>query len=166
MIELSLAALVAACTAMFGLHSSSRLTSSYLYLAFASSFRSRTARSAELRPPMPFADTPPVSGPMKASLTVCFCACALPATANATAHSTAEIRMDVSSRRGMLRLHEERDQRLGTALGAPVPVQRGIEGRARRQHIRGIEMLARPEAAQRAVAQADLHLAAEDEHPL
>src|ERR1051325_6077517 len=170
MIELSLAALVAACTAMFGLHSSSRLTSSYLYFALASSLRSRTARSAELRPPMPFADTPPVSGPMKASLTVCFCACALPAAvmtaANATAHRTAEIRIDLSSRRGMLRLHEERDQRLRAALGAPVSMQRRIEARPWREHIGGVEVLARPEAPHRAVAQTDLHLAAEDEHPL
>jgi hypothetical protein len=35
-----------------------------------SSFCSLTARSPELRPPMPFAATPPVSGPMKAILTV------------------------------------------------------------------------------------------------
>src|SRR5689334_972795 len=69
MILSSAPALVAACTAVFGLHSSSRTVSSYSYFAFGSALRSRTARSAELRPPMPLAATPPVSGPMKATLT-------------------------------------------------------------------------------------------------
>src|SRR5262249_38031835 len=65
MTSLSAAILVATCTAIFGLHSSSSATSSYSYFAFASELRSLTARSAELRPPMPLAETPPVSGPNK-----------------------------------------------------------------------------------------------------
>ncbi len=72
MIALSAAALVATCTPTFGLHSSSSETSSYVYLAFASSLRRRTASSTELRPPRPLAATPPVNGPMKAILTVSF----------------------------------------------------------------------------------------------
>src|SRR3954467_14373790 len=64
------AALVATCTPASGLHSSSSTTSSYWYLDFASAFRSRTARSAELRPPSPMAELPPVRGPTKAILTV------------------------------------------------------------------------------------------------
>jgi len=70
MIESSAPALVAACTAVFGLHSSSSTVSSYSYLAFGSALRILTARSAELRPPRPFAATPPVIGPMKATLTL------------------------------------------------------------------------------------------------
>src|SRR3954470_18128636 len=64
------AALVATCTPASGLHSSSRTTSSYWYFDFASALRSRTARSAELRPPRPMAELPPVSGPTKAMRTV------------------------------------------------------------------------------------------------
>src|SRR3954468_1326971 len=63
-------ALVATCTPASGLHSSSRTTSSYWYFDFASALRSRTARSAELRPPRPMAELPPVSGPTKAMRTV------------------------------------------------------------------------------------------------
>ena len=70
MMLLSAAALVATCTPTLGLHSSSSTTSSYLYFDFGSSLRNFTAKSAELRPPMPLAATPPVSGPMKAILTV------------------------------------------------------------------------------------------------
>src|SRR6478735_6457334 len=69
MTSLSAAILVATCTATFGLHSSSSTTSSYSYFAFGSALRSFTARSAELRPPMPLTETPPVSGPMKPTLT-------------------------------------------------------------------------------------------------
>src|SRR3954468_18386839 len=64
------AALVATCTPASGLHSSSSTTSSYWYFDFASALRSRTARSAELRPPRPMAELPPVSGPTKAMRTV------------------------------------------------------------------------------------------------
>src|ERR1051325_9712362 len=70
MIPSSAPALVAACTAVFGLHSSSSTVSSYSYFALGSALRSLTARSAELRPPRPFAATPPVSGPMKATFTL------------------------------------------------------------------------------------------------
>src|SRR5436309_77318 len=70
MTDRSAAARVADCTATLGLHSSSSTTSSYSYFAAASALRSRTARSAELRPPSPFAATPLVSGPMKATLTL------------------------------------------------------------------------------------------------
>src|SRR4029077_21286506 len=70
MTESSAPALVAACTAVFGLHSSSSTVSSYSYFALGSALRSLTARSAELRPPRPFAATPPVSGPMKATFTL------------------------------------------------------------------------------------------------
>src|SRR5438034_4086413 len=52
----------------FGLHSSSSTTSSYSYFAFASALRNLTARSAELRPPSPLAETPPVNGPIKPTL--------------------------------------------------------------------------------------------------
>src|SRR5215510_14147572 len=72
MTSLSAAILVATCTATFGLHSSSSATISYSYFAFASELRSLTARSAELRPPMPLAETPPVSGPIKPTLTLSF----------------------------------------------------------------------------------------------
>src|SRR6188474_2844819 len=70
MTSLSAAILVATWTATFGLHSSSSTTSSYWYFVLASAFRSLTARSAELRPPRPLTDTPPVSGPMKPTLTL------------------------------------------------------------------------------------------------
>src|SRR5215471_955848 len=86
MIVSSAAALVAACTAVFGLHSSSSTVSSYSYLAFGSALRSLTARSAELRPPMPLAATPPVSGPMKATFTLSL---ALAGTAAAAASKAA-----------------------------------------------------------------------------
>src|SRR5207248_5205337 len=63
-------ALVATCTPASGLHSSSRTTSSYRYFDLESALRSRTARAAELRPPRPMAELPPVSGPTKAMRTV------------------------------------------------------------------------------------------------
>src|SRR5438270_2556463 len=63
-------ALVAICTPASGLHSSSNTTSSYRYFDFPSAFRSLTARSAELRPPRPTAELPPVSGPTNAMRTV------------------------------------------------------------------------------------------------
>src|SRR5215470_1927234 len=72
MSSLSAAILVATCTATFGLHSSSSATISYSYFAFASALRSLTARSVELRPPMPLAETPPVSGPIKPTFTLSF----------------------------------------------------------------------------------------------
>ncbi len=78
--------MVAACTAMFGLHSSSSTVSSYSYLALGSALRSLTASSAELRPPMPLAATPEVSGPMKATLTLSLAAAGdMAASAAATA---------------------------------------------------------------------------------
>ena len=61
--------LVAAWTPMLGLHSSSWTSSSYSYLALGSVLRKRTARSAELRPPMPLDEVPPLSGPMKPTVT-------------------------------------------------------------------------------------------------
>src|SRR5215467_12878086 len=70
MLSLSAAILVATCTATFGLHSSSSTTISYSYFALGSALRSRTARSAELRPPRPFTETPPVSGPINPTLTL------------------------------------------------------------------------------------------------
>src|SRR5260221_12205281 len=76
MMSLSAAILVATCTATFGLHSSSSTTNSYSYLALASALRNLTASSAELRPPMPLTETPPVRGPMKPTLTLSL-ACAL-----------------------------------------------------------------------------------------
>src|SRR5262249_38359252 len=69
-IDRSAPALVATCTPVSGLHSSSSTTSSYWYFAFGSAFRSFTASSAELRPPRPSAEFPPVRGPMNASFTV------------------------------------------------------------------------------------------------
>src|SRR5260221_6383608 len=80
MISLSADILVATCTATFGVHASSSTTSSYSYFAFASAFRSLTARSAELRPPSPLTETPPVNGPMKPTLILSF-ACAVTTSA-------------------------------------------------------------------------------------
>jgi hypothetical protein len=62
--------------------------------------------------------------------------------------------------------HEGGDQRIGTDLAAPVAVHCGVEGGARRQGVGREEVLARPEDPAAAVLQADLHLPAEDEHPL
>src|SRR3954469_25970600 len=45
-------------------------------------------------------------------------------------------------------------------------MQLGVEAGAGRQHIGGEEMFARPEAPRAAVAQTDLHFAAQDENPL
>jgi hypothetical protein len=85
MISLSVAILVATCTAMFGLHSSSSTTSSYSYFALGSALRNRTARSAELRPPIPLTETPPVNGPMNPTLTLSFApADAIDAASSAT----------------------------------------------------------------------------------
>src|SRR5262249_26174050 len=87
--SLSAAILVATCTATFGLHSSSSTTSSYSYFAFGSALRRRTARSAELRPPSPFTDTPPVSGPMKPTFTLSFASAAPAATPRTSAATSA-----------------------------------------------------------------------------
>src|SRR6266851_5833047 len=81
-------AFVATCTPASGLHSSSSTTRSYVYFALASWLRSFTARSAELRPPSPIAEFPPVSGPTNAIFTVSFALAAAEARAS-TAHSTA-----------------------------------------------------------------------------
>ena len=83
--SLSAAILVATCTATFGLHSSSSTTISYSYFDFGSALRKRTARSAELRPPIPFTDTPPVSGPMKPTFTLSFASAAPAATPRTSA---------------------------------------------------------------------------------
>src|SRR5262249_36250496 len=95
MMSLSAAILVATCTATLGLHSSSSTTSSYSYFVFGSALRRRTARSAELRPPRPFTDTPPVSGPMKPTLTLSLASAATVATANASAAMPTVIRRHV-----------------------------------------------------------------------
>src|ERR1043166_2037232 len=91
MMSLSAAILVATCTATFGLHSSSSTTISYSYFDFGSALRSLTARSAELRPPIPLTDTPPVSGPMKPTLTLSL-ALASMTPASSTAVKTNRIR--------------------------------------------------------------------------
>src|SRR6186997_1401094 len=83
MISLSADILVATCTATFGVQASSSTTSSYSYFALGSLLRSFTARSAELRPPRPFTDTPPVSGPMNPTLTLSFAAAGIAASHNA-----------------------------------------------------------------------------------
>src|SRR3954452_13301629 len=88
MIERSAPALVATCTAVLGLHSSSSTTSSYSYFAFGSALRSFTASSAELRAPMPLAAMPPVSGPMKATLALSLAAAGNDAKVKATAKPT------------------------------------------------------------------------------
>src|SRR5581483_3588768 len=75
-------------------------------------------------------------------------------------------RTSSSAASSRLGAHEQRNERLGAALRAPVSVQIGVEARAGRQHIRGVEMLTRPKAPRAAVAQADLHFAAQDEDPL
>src|SRR6516164_1449446 len=95
MMSLSAAILVATCTATFGLHSSSSTTSSYSYFALGSALRKRTARSAELRPPRPLTETPPVSGPMKPTLTLSLASAAAVATANASAAMPTVIRRHV-----------------------------------------------------------------------
>jgi hypothetical protein len=86
MIDRSAPIFVAACTPTLGLHSSSRTTNSYSYLAFGSALRSLTASSAELRPPMPLAATPLVSGPMNPTFTLSLAdATALEAASSAAA---------------------------------------------------------------------------------
>src|SRR5581483_10909118 len=47
--------------------------------AFGSALRSRTARSAEFRPPIPLTETPPVSGPMNPTFTLSFAGALAPA---------------------------------------------------------------------------------------
>src|SRR5262245_30225942 len=84
MISRSAASLVATCTATFGLHSSSSTTCSYSYFALASALRNRTAKSDELRPPRPLAEVPPVSGPIKPTLTLSFASTAAPDNASNT----------------------------------------------------------------------------------
>src|SRR3954452_22782538 len=81
-------ALVATCTATLGLHSSSSPTSSYSYFGLGSALRSFTASSAELRAPMPLAATPPVSGPMKATLALSLAAAGNDAKVTTTARPT------------------------------------------------------------------------------
>src|SRR6185295_5175473 len=61
---------------------------------------------------------------------------------------------------------EERDQRLGAALGAAVTVQLRVEARALGQHVRRKEVLPCGEPAHAAVLQRDLHFAFQDEDPL
>src|SRR5947209_3536626 len=97
------AALVATCTPASGLHSSSSTTSSYWYFDFASALRRRTARSAELRPPRPMAELPPVSGPTKAMRTVSLaCAAAQTRLVASAAAAIRELIMrgNVPNRRG------------------------------------------------------------------
>src|SRR5512132_1713772 len=116
-------ALVATCTAMFGLHSSSSTTSSYSYFALGSALRSLTARSAELRPPSPLAAVPPVSGPMKATLTL-----SLAATGNGRAASTAASAMaesDVLLIMGILWAEPERHAAALRCVGYGRPAPRG-----------------------------------------
>src|SRR5256885_13913056 len=94
MIESSAPAVVAACRAVFGLHSSSSTVSSYAYFALGSALRSFTARSAEFRPPRPFAATPLVSGPMNATLTLSFAAAGVASdSASAAARARAACRV-------------------------------------------------------------------------
>src|SRR3569832_1628313 len=93
MMSLAAAILVATCTATFGLHSSSRTTISYSYFDLASALRSFTARSAELRPPSPLTETPPVSGPMKPTFTLSLAsAVATPSPNASTARLAAMVR--------------------------------------------------------------------------
>src|SRR5262249_42807582 len=87
---------VAACTPTLGLHSSSRTTNSYSYFAFGSALRSFTASSAELRPPMPLAATPPVNGPMKPTLTLSLAAAAPADAASHAAIRTTAVRFIIS----------------------------------------------------------------------
>src|SRR3954451_23996824 len=84
MISLSADILVAPWTATFGVQASSSTTSSYSYFALASALRNFTARSAELRPPSPLTETPPVRGPMNPTLTLSFAS-----TGAAVSHSAA-----------------------------------------------------------------------------
>src|ERR1041385_2702109 len=95
MISLSADILVACCTAMLGLHSSSSTTSSYSYFALASALRNLTARSAELRPPMPLTETPPVSGPMKPTFTLSLALAAPAASASPAAINPAAIFLSI-----------------------------------------------------------------------
>src|SRR6476619_7152969 len=92
MMSLSAAILVATCTATFGLHSSSSTTISYSYFAFGSALRRRTARSAELRPPRPLTETPPVSGPINPTLTLSLASAVAAAKLNAMAAIAAAVR--------------------------------------------------------------------------
>src|SRR3990167_10568133 len=62
--------------------------------------------------------------------------------------------------------NEGSDQRVGADLPAPVAVHGGIEGGAGRQRVGREEVLAGAKYQRRAVLQADLHLPAQDEHPL
>lgn len=64
------AALVATWMPIFGLHSSSKVTSSKMYFADGSAFLNCTANCVELRPPIPGAEFPPDNGPINASFTV------------------------------------------------------------------------------------------------
>src|SRR5215813_3889080 len=91
-------ALVATWTPASGLHSSSRTVSSYVYFALASWLRSLTARSAELRPPRPIAELPPVRGPTNAIRTVSFAPAVVEASAAAAQSAAYRVRMGASSR--------------------------------------------------------------------
>src|SRR3954463_10254306 len=119
-IVLSEPARVAICTPASGLHSSSSTTSSYWYFALASAFRSRTARSAELRPPRPMAELPPVSGPTKARRTVSFAdaesetSAISAAAANLMGASSAAVRAREPSRNAQAR--HERAPRCGVSF--------------------------------------------------
>src|SRR5262245_5659908 len=90
MMPRSAPSLVATCTATFGLHSSSSTVSSYSYFALGSALRSLTASSAELRPPIPLAAVPPVSGPMNPTLTLSFAAAGNGTSASTAAKATVD----------------------------------------------------------------------------
>src|SRR5215470_13886206 len=95
MISLSAAIFVATCTATFGLHSSSSTTISYSYFALGSALRNRTARSAELRPPRPLTETPPVSGPMNPTLTLSLASAVHAAKPNVMAATQTAVRYGI-----------------------------------------------------------------------
>src|SRR6185312_287479 len=78
-------ALVATCTPTLGLHSSSSATSWNSYFDLGSALWSFTASSAELRPPMPSAETDPVNGARKAIFTTSFAKAAGAAAISAAA---------------------------------------------------------------------------------
>src|SRR5450830_140118 len=62
--------------------------------------------------------------------------------------------------------HEQGHQRVRADLPAPVAMHRRVECCAGWQQIGGVEMLTCLEDAGAAVLQADVHFAAENEHPL
>src|SRR5215217_5338667 len=135
MIERSAAIFVAACTPTFGLHSSSRITSSYSYFARGSALRSLTASSAELRPPMPLAATPLVSGPMNPTFTLSLATAVAADAAMIAAAMTATVHLIMSSSRlsdwseqlGHCKIYDgisvilARPRRSGKQIGPPQP---------------------------------------------